>query len=76
MTDHYITARGGGGGRRYKIHTDRDCPHVKRAQEVREATDGEVEWFDECETCYGEPDKSSRDYSYYEAALEADPEDL
>jgi len=76
MTDHYITSRVSGGGRRRKIHSDRDCPRLKMAQEVREATNGEVEWFDECAECYGEPDKSGHDRSYYEAALEADPEDL
>lgn len=53
MSDKWITGGTKKGSQAKIYHTDRDCIHLKKAQDDREISDREIEWhgMEQCNYC-------------------------
>lgn len=72
MSDgYYVTTTSRGS--QNKIHREEDCERLRAtAYEVREATDAEIQSFDECKVCGGRKAiNHNPDWNYYKTLREA-----
>jgi hypothetical protein len=70
----FYVASNRGGGSAQKLHAATDCPPLRSAVTVREASAQEIRERAFCERCTGEADRGDADWSYQEA-LEAAAEE-
>lgn len=47
-------------GAKRKIHYSRDCQYLQNADSVKEASEGQIGWLEDCSSvaCSGEPNRS------------------
>jgi hypothetical protein len=69
----FVVTKGNGNVGADTYHTDRACPHLKKADRVTEKAKAQLaDRRTECDRCAGEVDKCGYDDSLYRAALAAD----
>ncbi len=71
----YVAHRGATTGSHMRLHASEDCPSLRNAVAVREATPGEREAREWCGTCVGEPVNDDPDWGPYRAAVAAGGDD-
>jgi len=65
----FVACGGVNSGTHKSLHTERDCQRLKQANDVREATQGELQSRDWCDFCLGLVNQSDPDLSVYNAAV-------